>query len=289
MRFFVLAVCSLFLCVVFIDACPAENGISLGYGFGAWNGWGIGHVDRPMRSRECPPRLFATGAKGTKMRRDGCTRTRDRLIAAAGDVFARKNYSAATVAEICEQARTNIAAVNYHFGDKETLYRETWRRSFLASVRAHPMDGGVDSEAPPERRLQGMIMSAVARIADASNKACAAITLGEVAAPSKLLAEVIEMEVAPLHRRMQAIVSELLGPHCSRAQVQFCVVSIMNQCANPLLARSSRRSDGSDEEPFPGRVDDIAAYAAHVVEFSLGGIRAVSGRRVLNVREASTT
>jgi hypothetical protein len=112
------------------------------------------------------------------------------------------------------------------------------------------MDGGVDSEAPPERRLQGMIMSAGARIADASNKACAAITLGEVAAPSKLLAEVIEMEVAPLHRRMQAIVSELLGPHCSRAQVQFCVVSIMNQCANPLLAEAHADLTGATKSLF---------------------------------------
>jgi len=59
-----------------------------------------------------------------KARRKGGVATRERLLAAAGRVFAEKDYRKATIAEICRLAETNIAAVNYHFGDKETLYRE---------------------------------------------------------------------------------------------------------------------------------------------------------------------
>jgi len=64
-----------------------------------------------------------------KAQRKGGVATRKRLLAAAGRVFAEKDYRRATIAEICRLAGTNIAAVNYHFGDKETLYREAKRLS----------------------------------------------------------------------------------------------------------------------------------------------------------------
>lgn len=52
--------------------------------------------------------------------------TKERLLQAASAIFAEKGFHDATVAEICETAEANIAAVNYHFGDKEKLYAEVW-------------------------------------------------------------------------------------------------------------------------------------------------------------------
>ena len=57
--------------------------------------------------------------------------TRDKLIEAAGSVFAERGYRAATIREICRRAGANVAAVNYTFGDKMGLYTEVLRcRSF---------------------------------------------------------------------------------------------------------------------------------------------------------------
>ena len=50
------------------------------------------------------------------------TATRQRLLEAAGEVFAEDGFRKATIQRICGRARANIAAAHYHFGDKARLY-----------------------------------------------------------------------------------------------------------------------------------------------------------------------
>lgn len=49
--------------------------------------------------------------------------TRARILEAASQVFCEKGFKKTTVREICMKAKANVAAVNYHFGDKKKLYR----------------------------------------------------------------------------------------------------------------------------------------------------------------------
>ena len=67
------------------------------------------------------------------------TTTRQRLLEAAGQVFAEQGFRAATVRDICQRAGANIAAVNYHFGDKEALYREVITDSARQALARYPI------------------------------------------------------------------------------------------------------------------------------------------------------
>ena len=58
-----------------------------------------------------------------RARRDRGADTRARLIAAALDVFGREGFEGATTREIAREAGANLAAIVYHFGGKEELYR----------------------------------------------------------------------------------------------------------------------------------------------------------------------
>jgi AcrR family transcriptional regulator len=208
-----------------------------------------------------------------RIQRKGVAKTAKSLLAAASDVFAKKGYRDATIAEICERAKANIAAVNYHFGDKETLYTEAWRYSFSESVKVHPPDGGVSDAAPPEERLRGQVVALLRRIADEDNREFF-IVQKELANPTGLLNKVMRVELRPLQERMEILIRELLDPHVSDMQVRFCEISIISQCISPMVVRKRHKEKREDKDSPPG-VDDIEAYSKHVVEFSLAGIRAV--------------
>jgi AcrR family transcriptional regulator len=73
---------------------------------------------------------------GLKKGRGGMTRpsdiTRDRILKAARSLFADRGYQDTSIRAVVAKARVNQAAINYHFGGKDGLYREVLR----AAIRA---------------------------------------------------------------------------------------------------------------------------------------------------------
>jgi len=81
-------------------------------------------------------------------RAEAKARTRERLLAAAARIFARKGYAGATVEEIAEAAGYTIGALYAHFGGKREMFlelmssRASRRRTAVAEIlRA---DDGLD-------------------------------------------------------------------------------------------------------------------------------------------------
>jgi AcrR family transcriptional regulator len=58
--------------------------------------------------------------------------TRTRMVKAATRVFAEHGYDGASVRAIVAKAAVNQAAINYHFGSKEGLYRAVLHAALLA-------------------------------------------------------------------------------------------------------------------------------------------------------------
>ncbi len=50
--------------------------------------------------------------------------TRNRILSAAESLFARHGYAGVSLRQITAVAKVNVASVNYHFYDKEGLYRD---------------------------------------------------------------------------------------------------------------------------------------------------------------------
>ncbi len=64
--------------------------------------------------------------------------TYDRLLSAALESFAEYGYHGTSIRAVTEKAGANVAAVNYHFGDKAGLYRCAVEHSMLTCPRVEP-------------------------------------------------------------------------------------------------------------------------------------------------------
>ena len=54
--------------------------------------------------------------------------TKDRILGAAEELFAQHGFAGTSLRQVTSRADVNIAAVNYHFGSKENLVNELFRR-----------------------------------------------------------------------------------------------------------------------------------------------------------------
>ena len=54
--------------------------------------------------------------------------TKDRILHAAEELFAQQGFGATSLRQVTSRADVNIAAVNYHFGSKDNLVNEVFRR-----------------------------------------------------------------------------------------------------------------------------------------------------------------
>ncbi|MBN2130528.1 MAG: CerR family C-terminal domain-containing protein [Sedimentisphaerales bacterium] len=207
-------------------------------------------------------------------RKDGL-RTKDRILTIACEVFAEIGYHDATVEEICRRAETNIAAVNYHFGSKDQLYAQVWRRAFDLANEAYPPEGGLGPDAPPEERLRGTIYSFVVKTVDPGRIGHAGkILLREMIAPTEVIDQVKHDAVEPMRERMDRLMTELLGTGASREQILLSAMSVIHQCVAIGISLFTGKIPPPMKLDMP--VDELVeTLTDHITRFSLAGIQAV--------------
>jgi len=197
--------------------------------------------------------------------------TRQRLLEAAGEIFAEYGFRNATVRDICQRAEANVAAVNYHFGDKDRLYAAVLRYAHQCALEKYPLDLGLKSEATAEQQLHAFVRSFLLRIFDEGRPAWHGKLMSrEMIEPTPALDTLIEEEIRPNAERLQAIVSALLGRRANLELLRRCTMSIVSQCvfyhhARPVINRLNPQMQYGAKE--------IERLADHITQFSLAALR----------------
>jgi AcrR family transcriptional regulator len=203
--------------------------------------------------------------------------TRRNLLDAASEVFAEVGFRAATVREICQRAGANIAAVNYHFGDKSKLYIEVLRRSQEQAFQKYPPDYGIQPGATAEEKLKAFIRSFLLRIFDEGTTAHHGKMMSrEMIEPTDALDALVNEKIRPQSIQLAQIVRELAGPGVPDETVRLCAMSIVSQCVfhhhcRPVVTRL-----------FPNKTfstEDVESLAEHITQFSLGAIKSFGARQ----------
>lgn len=201
--------------------------------------------------------------------------TRKRLLEVAGEEFATVGYRNATIREICKRAGANIAAVNYHFGDKAHLYSEVLRHFSAESLQKYPPNLGVTESATAEDKLYAYIRSFFLRITDSGKPAWyGKLIAREMTDPTHALEERVRETMKPSFALLVSIVRQL-APRLSEVQTRTCAMSIVGQITFHHNCRPAI------EKVFPEQQYDsetVERLARHVTEFSLAGVRELNAR-----------
>jgi TetR/AcrR family transcriptional regulator, regulator of cefoperazone and chloramphenicol sensitivity len=202
--------------------------------------------------------------------------TRQQLIDAAGPLFAEKGFRATTVREICEAARANQAAVNYHFGDKESLYIECVREAGRCCTERVPMPVWPAATAP-EAKLRDFIRMFLNRVAVDHQPAWhTQLIMREMLLPTEACAEFVKDYVRPTFDVLRAILREMLPADVSERQQFLLGSSIIGQVlhyrtARPVIALLI------GQEVFDAL--DVDTLTEHITAVSRAALEQFSSRR----------
>lgn len=209
--------------------------------------------------------------------------TREQLLVAAAGVFAESGFRAATVREICRRAGANLAAVNYHFRDKEGLYAEVLRRNYQRALERFPPHGGTAAGARPADQLRAFVRSFLLRIFSEGLDSCHGRLLArEMIDPTPALDALVATEIRALADHLMAIVRRLVPRGTDEATARFCMASVVSQIVFYHHCEPVIRRLFPELEFDPSRIDTLTD---HITRFSLAGIRTINR---LPATEAST-
>lgn len=217
-----------------------------------------------------------TAIESGKQRKDGVA-TKTKILEAACDVFSRRGFREATVQEICQVAGSNPALINYHFGDKASLYGAVWRHCVERAHQHYPVDGGAGSRAPVEERLRAHIETFVRCMADTGELShLHRLNLLEMAAPNDFIRDLISELRQPHTEYLAALLREFLGPEATAEDLSLCEMSVVGQCRMARAGRGTRSPDLTTPLP-PGETETLAE---HIVNFTLSGLEAMRSQIV---------
>jgi len=201
--------------------------------------------------------------------KDKAPETRQRLLEAAGEVFAQHGFHDATIREICEKAKANVAAINYHFGDKEGLYAAVFdyaRTCAVAQFDELPSPG-----TPVEERLRVFIRAVLMRFFDEGRPAwLGKLVAREMIEPSKALDALVNGQIRPNSERLMAVVREVIGKEIDEQELWRCTFSIAAQwlfyfhCGQVVKRLNPEQRFGAEE---------LDRLADHITKFSVAALK----------------
>lgn len=167
----------------------------------------------------------ASPAQARPPRQDG-EATRRRILLSAGQLFAERGYADTTSKAICEQAQCNMAAVNYHFGSREHLYRALLQEMHKHLISYDQLEQLMRSDQDCRDKL-AMLIDALTLNVASGQRWQARLWARELLAPSAFLAELIDQEAMPKVRLVMELLGEITGIPAQSPALLRCLFSVM--------------------------------------------------------------
>jgi len=207
--------------------------------------------------------------------------TRERILDAAEHLFMEHGYDGTSMRQITGDAAVNLAAVNYHFGSKESLMQEVFRRrlDWLNEERLRVLDemeqvaGG--KPLKPSQIVDGFF-GTLLRLADDKQRGGIVFLrlLGRThTEPSEFIRAFLAHEYAGVMERYKQALFKAL-PDVPRAEIVWRFHFMLGATSYAIAGTDALRIVADWDIEEADTVDRIDRLVPRLMSFLLGGLRA---------------
>lgn len=198
--------------------------------------------------------------------------TKERILGVAETLFARHGFAGASLRQVTAAAKVNLAAVNYHFGSKESLIEEVFRRR-LDELNHHRLAALARVSANPghvlEDVLDAFIRPALEQSMDSSGGAAFVRVLARAYAEhDERLRKFLSDNYGHVLREF-AMAFALLLPHLGKDELYWRLDIVAGALTYAMadFGMIKRKNDVSERS-------HREQSAQHLVRFAAAGLRA---------------
>ena len=206
--------------------------------------------------------------------------TRERLLKSAERLFARRGYARTSVRDITRDASCNVAAVNYYFNGKKSLYREMFLRRMTAMREqriariSRVMDEnrqGVTLETVLQAFAEGFLEPLVD---DSGGRVLLELITRELLEPQMPVDFMLSEMILPLQETLAHAI-ETTDPGVPSETIRLCIQSFVAQLIHFVRIRRLAQV-GENVQPFAFSLPELID---HMVRFTAAGITAGAAQK----------
>ena len=139
--------------------------------------------------------------------------TRERIVKAAARAFAAYGFEGTSIRQIVTRADVNQAAINYHFGSKEGLYRAVLQMALVAMTKAEKTEAAESGAETREAALRRFVRQQLRPMTARDDRSDYLRIFGwETLRPSAPFRRFMAEEAAPFFAEAAALVRRFSAP-----------------------------------------------------------------------------
>lgn len=193
---------------------------------------------------------------------------KERILEAAGDVFAKAGYADGSVREISLKARVNVASINYYFGSKEGLYREVLLAAHRQLLEQEPQP---KPSANPHQALREWIRFCLrfVLLKRSAHPVLGRLMAREMRQPTTALGELVKRVIRPIFSDLVRVVASVASSTMKPAQIEMAAHQIVAMCVH---FDHSREVIGRLGFSVPETESQIDRLAESIASMALSGL-----------------
>jgi AcrR family transcriptional regulator len=164
--------------------------------------------------------------------------------------------------------KANLAAVNYHFGDKRKLYVEAVRKAHMRRAEQFPLPQWPDGTTA-EKKLRDFVFTLLQRVIEPTDSQWEGeLMMREIGQPSEACEALVRDSIRPHFAVLNVILAEL-APRLPERERHLVAFSVVGQCLHYRVTEPIIRLLVSDKEYKTYRPELLAE---HITGLTLRGL-----------------